>query len=193
MTNFSVAPCGDGRLPEIKLVTCRRHTDPRGYLVELFKRADLAVLGVDLEVRQENRSLSAERHTIRGLHFQAPPWAQAKLVRVERGAIYDVAVDVRAGSATFGRWVATELSEDAPTQLFVPRGFAHGFCTLAPDTVVVYAMDNVYDPDHEHGVAWNDPDIAIDWPLDGATPALSQKDRALPRLAALPPFFAGGA
>ena len=192
MTNFAVAPCGDGRLPEIKLVTCRRHTDPRGYLVETFKRADLAAMGVDLEIRQENQSLSFDRYTIRGLHFQAPPCAQAKLVRVVKGTIYDVAVDVRADSATFGQWVATELSKDEPTQLFVPRGFAHGYCTLTPNTIVVYAMDNVYTPDCEYGIIWNDPDIAIDWPIGGATPVLSLKDSANPRLATLPPFFAGG-
>ena len=121
-----------------------------------------------------------------------PPVAQAKLVRVVRGAVFDVVVDVRAGSPTYGTWVSTVLSEENLGQLFIPRGFAHGFCTLQPDTVVIYACDNEYAPNHERGVLWNDPAIGIDWPLDGASPVLSDKDRSYPTLDELPPCFADG-
>jgi dTDP-4-dehydrorhamnose 3,5-epimerase len=187
-----VTACGDGRLPEVKAITCKAHSDARGYLSETFKRSRWRELGIDLDIRQQNQSRSAARHTIRGLHFQIPPFAMAKLVRVVRGAVFDVAVDVRAGSSTFGAWTAALLKEDGLDQLLVPRGFAHGFCTLEPDTVVLYACDNEYAPDHERGVVWNDPAIGIDWPLDGASPTLSDKDAALPALADLPPCFLEG-
>ncbi len=190
---FDVSPCGAGRLTEVKSITCRRHRDARGYLSEIFKRSQLTAFGIDIEICQENQSYSSQIHTIRGLHFQLPPFAQAKLIRVVRGAVVDVAVDVRAGSPTFGVWDAAILSDQNATQLYVPRGFAHGFCTLEPDTVVLYACDNEYARDHECGVLWNDPDIGIDWQLDGAPPVLSEKDGAHPLLADLPPCFVDGA
>ena len=191
-TGFDVSPAGSGRLAEVKLIGCRRHRDSRGYFSETFKRSQLTALGIDIDISQENQSCSSQTHTIRGLHFQLPPFAQAKLVRVVRGAIVDVAVDVRAGSPTFGVWDSEILSDENAAQLYVPRGFAHGYCTLQPDTVVLYACDNEYAPDHERGVLWNDRDIGIDWQLDGAEPVLSDKDSLHPRLADLPPCFVDG-
>ena len=131
---------------------------------------------------QDNRSLSAKSPTVRGLHFQTPPLAQNKLVHCLRGAILDVAVDIRRGSPTFGHHVATMLSEDLWQLLLVPVGFAHGFVTLQPDTEVFYKVDNYYSPAHAAGILWNDPDLAIDWCLDGRDPILSEKDKHYPRL-----------
>jgi dTDP-4-dehydrorhamnose 3,5-epimerase len=130
---------------------------------------------------QDNQAYNARKGTVRGLHFQTAPHAQGKLVRVLKGAIYDVAVDVRPGSATYGRWVAAELTAAGGEQLFVPRGFAHGYCTLEDETELFYKVDGQYAPELEGGVAWDDPDLAIAWPLAGA-PVLSDKDRKLPRL-----------
>jgi dTDP-4-dehydrorhamnose 3,5-epimerase len=133
---------------------------------------------------QDNQAFNARKGTVRGLHFQTAPHAQGKLVRVIRGAIWDVAVDVRAGSPSFGRWAAAELTAQGGEQLFVPRGFAHGYVTLSDDTELFYKVDGQYAPDLEGGVAWDDPDLALPWPLAGE-PVLSEKDRGLPRLRAL--------
>ena len=135
---------------------------------------------------QDNQAFSARKGTIRGLHFQAAPHAQAKLVRVLRGAIFDVAVDVRQGSPTYGQWAGATLTAEVGEQLFVPRGFAHGYCTLTDDTELFYKVDGLYAPQTEGGVLWNDPDLAIAWPLDGE-PMLSEKDRVLPRLKDMAP------
>lgn len=166
----------------VKLIEPRRFGDARGWFAETYNRARYAALGVDAEFVQDNHSLSRDRGTLRGLHWQAPPHGQGKLVRCVAGAIWDVAVDVRRGSPTFARWVAAELSADNGRQLFVPVGFAHGFVTLAPDTQVEYKVSGLYAPAAEGGIVWDDPDLALPWPLDGAAPTLSDKDRVLPRL-----------
>jgi len=170
-------------LPGLLVVTPRRFGDHRGFFSESWSRPALAAAGVDIDFVQDNHSLSREPGTVRGLHFQAPPRAQAKLVRCGRGALFDVAVDIRAGSPTFGRWFGAELSFDNGRQLLVPAGFAHGFVTLVPDTEIVYKCSDTYAPETEGAVVWDDPGIAIDWPLEGHDPVLSDKDRAAPRLA----------
>jgi len=169
-------------LDEVKLVTPRRFGDARGWFSETWNAADWAAVGVDCKWVQDNHSYSRDVGVLRGLHFQCPPFAQAKLVRALKGRIFDVAVDIRAGSPTYGRWAAATLTGDGGEQLFVPRGFAHGFCTLAPDTEVAYKVDGPYASDHDAGLAWDDPDLAIEWPLDGA-PLLSDKDGCQPSFA----------
>ena len=168
----------------VQLVEPRRHGDARGWFVETYNRETYAGLGIDVAFVQDNHSLSAPAFTLRGLHFQTPPRGQDKLVRCVRGRIFDVAVDVRAGSPTYGRWVGAELSAENGHQLFVPVGFAHGFLTLEPDCEVVYKCSDTYAPDHDGGIAWDDPDIGVDWPLPaGARPELSAKDGKQPLLA----------
>jgi dTDP-4-dehydrorhamnose 3,5-epimerase len=169
-------------IPEVRLLVPRRFEDARGFLSETYSRQRLAEAGIGDALVQENHSYSAVRGTVRGLHFQAPPFAQAKLVRVLRGAVFDVAVDIRRGSPTYGRHVAAVLSRDNWTQLYVPAGFAHGFCTLEPDTEVLYKLDAAYAPQAEGGLAWDDPDLGIDWPVATADAVLSDKDRVYPRL-----------
>ena len=189
MSGLSIRPCPPGTIPEVKLVEARTYEDSRGYFSEVFKRSVFAGAGLEFEIRQISQSFSVDPGTMRGLHFQTPPHAQAKLVRVLSGAVRDVAVDIRVGSPTYGQWVATTLTAQNRRQLFVPHGFAHGFFTLKPDTVVVYAVDNEYAPDYEAGILWNDSDLAIDWPDTGSDPVLSDKDRHQPPLADLPPHF----
>jgi dTDP-4-dehydrorhamnose 3,5-epimerase len=168
-----------------KLINPKRFADGRGWFSETYNARSYAALGVDVEFCQDNHSLSKPAGVIRGLHFQRPPHAQAKLVRCVRGRIWDVAVDIRAGSPTYGKAVGAELSGDNGRQLFVPAGFAHGFLTLEPDTEVEYKVSDYYAPDCDGGLIWDDPDLALDWPLPaGSAPVLSDKDRALPRLAA---------
>ncbi|MFG1351451.1 dTDP-4-dehydrorhamnose 3,5-epimerase [Xanthobacter autotrophicus] len=168
-------------LPEVILVTPRRFGDARGYFCETYVQPLYAANGVCAAFVQDNESLSALPGTVRGLHMQAPPFAQAKLVRVLSGAIFDVAVDVRKGSPTYGHWAGARLTADGGEQLFIPQGFAHGFCTLVPDTRVAYKVDALYDRASECGIIWNDPDLAIQWGFEGET-ILSDKDRILPRL-----------
>jgi len=175
----------DTEIPGVRLVRYRRHGDARGWLAETWSRRAFAAAGIDADFVQDNHSYSAEPGTVRGLHFQRPPAAQAKLVRVLAGAVLDVAADIRPGSPTFGRHVAVRLSADEPAMLFVPEGFAHGFCTLAPDTEVAYRVTAPYAPELEGGVAWDDPDLAVPWPVDPAAAVLSERDRRWPRLADL--------
>lgn len=172
-----------------RLLAPVRHGDRRGFFSETWSRAAFAAAGIDCDFVQDNHSLSRVRGTVRGLHFQTPPFGQAKLVRVARGAILDVAVDIRRGSPSFGRHVAVELSARNWHQLFVPEGFAHGFCTLEPDTEVLYKVSAPYAPDHDKGLLWNDPALAIDWPVEADDAMVSDKDRAQPPLADLEPAF----
>jgi dTDP-4-dehydrorhamnose 3,5-epimerase len=167
-------------LPEVKVLTPRRFGDQRGYFAETWNAARMAGHGLDLDFVQDNEGLSARAGTLRGLHYQAPPFAQAKLVRVARGAVRDVAVDARRGSPSYGRWVAEDLSAENGAQLLVPRGFLHGYLTLTDDTLVLYKVDNVYDADSDGGVRWDDPDIGIDWGVTAEGLTLSDKDRRAP-------------
>lgn len=179
---MSNASAGGGGGPQ--LVRPRRFGDARGWFTEVYSERAFAAIGVDCRFVQDNHSLSVPRYTLRGLHFQTPPHGQAKLVRCVRGRIYDVAVDVRRGSPTYGRWVAAELSADNGHQLFVPVGYAHGFLTLEENCEVSYKVSDVYAPDCDGGVRWDDPTIAIDWPMPaGSAPELSGKDAVLPLLA----------
>jgi dTDP-4-dehydrorhamnose 3,5-epimerase len=164
-------------IPDVRLITPRRFGDHRGWFTETWSRRTL-----DIGFCQDNMSLSAEVGTIRGLHFQKPPHAQAKLVMVLQGAILDVAVDIRSASPTFGQHVAVELSAAAGNQLLIPRGFAHGFCTLEPGTQVMYKVDDFYAPESDAGIFWADPDLAINWPVRVDQAHLSPKDLGLPRL-----------
>jgi dTDP-4-dehydrorhamnose 3,5-epimerase len=167
----------------VQLLAPRRREDERGWFVETYHGQIHHGLGITCRFVQDNHSMSRVPGTLRGLHFQAPPHAQAKLVRCVRGAIFDVAVDLRAGSPTFGHWVGAQLSAENGRQIFVPVGFAHGFLTLEPESEVIYKVSDFYAPACEAGIAWDDPDIGISWPLGrAATPLLSEKDRALPRL-----------
>jgi dTDP-4-dehydrorhamnose 3,5-epimerase len=167
----------------VKLVRPRRFGDERGWFVETHHSAKYEALGITVRFVQDNHSYSRPKHVLRGLHFQTPPRAQDKLVRCIRGRIWDVAVDLRRGSPTFGQWLGVELSPDKGDQLFVPAGFAHGFLTLEPDTEVEYKVSDLYAPECDKGLIWNDPTLAIDWPLEGGEPILSDKDARLPSLA----------
>ncbi len=173
----------------VKLITPKRFGDHRGFFSEVYSRKAWAEAGLDDDFVQDNHSYSAEVGVIRGLHFQLAPFAQAKLVRVARGCILDVAVDLRRGSPSFGRHVAVELSAENWRQLLVPVGFAHGFCTLEPDTEVLYKVTQVYSPAHDRGLAFDDPALGIDWGVDPAKAVLSDKDRRHPRLSELGPQF----
>lgn len=178
-------------LPIVGLVeiTPARFGDARGYFSELFRLDRFRDHAGPVDFVQENQSLSAAIGTIRGLHFQTEPMAQGKLVRCAAGAIFDVAVDLRHASPTFGHWAGVELTPELNNQLWIPAGFAHGFCTLKPDSVVVYKVTNYYSPEHDKGLAWDDPAVGVAWP-DLADPAtLSNKDRTQPALADLPALF----
>lgn len=176
-------------IPGVIEIRPKRFEDSRGYFAETFRKSVLEEAGVDADFVQGNRSLSRAVGTVRGLHFQMPPFAQAKLVGVLRGAIYDVAVDVRRNSATFGKYVGATLTADNGAQLYIPVGFAHGFCTLEPDTEVAYSVTAYYSGKDDRGVSWADPAIGIDWPLAGAEAQLSDKDARAPNLADAPDLF----
>ncbi|MFF3923931.1 dTDP-4-dehydrorhamnose 3,5-epimerase [Paenibacillus lactis] len=154
--------------------------DNRGYFLESYNISDFENLGLKYNFVQDNQSLSMEPGVIRGLHYQLNPKAQTKVVRVLTGAIYDVIVDIRKSSPTFGQWVGVILSEHNKRQLLVPKGFAHGFCTLVPNTQVLYKVDEYYSPEHDRGILWNDPALGIDWPT--SNPVLSGKDQRHPLL-----------
>lgn len=176
-------------IADVQVLTPRRFGDERGFFEETYNRRAFEAAGITAEFVQDNQSLSRIPGTLRGLHFQAPPHAQAKLVRVARGAILDVAVDLRRASPTYGRWVSAELTQENGAQIFVPRGFAHAFVTLRPDTLVAYKADGFYDRESEGGLAFDDPDLAIPWPFPASELTLSDRDRAWPRLHDLPPVF----
>ena len=166
-------------LPGVVLLRPRRFADTRGYFVETYNERTFSPAGITVKFVQDNQSYSAKRGTVRGLHFQLPPAAQSKLVRVLQGSVYDIAVDLRVGSPTYAQWRGATLTADGGEQLFVPSGFAHAFCTLEPDTVVAYKVDDFYSPSHDSGLIWNDPDLAIDWPLAESEVVLSDKDLKL--------------
>jgi dTDP-4-dehydrorhamnose 3,5-epimerase len=174
-------------LPGVLILTPARHGDARGFFSESWNRARLAERGIGIDFVQDNHSLSAKAGTLRGLHFQAPPHAQAKLVRCGRGRLWDVAVDVRRGSPNYGRWVGVELSAENGRQLLVPAGFLHGFVTREPDTEIVYKCSDYYSPEADGAVRWDG--CGIDWDLDGE-PVLSAKDAAAPPLDAFETPFA---
>ena len=182
--------CERCEIPEVLLLTPKRFGDARGFFSETWNARTFAdATGVEADFVQDNHSLSGEAGVIRGLHFQSPPHEQGKLVRVTRGAILDVAVDIRTGSPTFGKHVARTLSAENWQQLWVPPGFAHGFCTLQADTEVQYKVTGLYAPDHDHGLAFDDPALGIDWPVAADKAVLSDKDRRHPALADLPAYF----
>lgn len=176
-------------IPDVKIITPRKFGDHRGFFSETYSQPAFEKAGLDLTFVQDNHSLSAAVGVLRGLHYQMAPFAQDKLLRVVRGRIFDVAVDIRHGSPTFGQWVGAEISAEAWNQILIPIGFAHGFVTLEPNTEVLYKVTAPYAPDSEQGIAWDDPDIAVAWPLNGAAPTLSDKDTRYPRLADLPAHF----
>jgi len=176
-------------IPDIKLLTPNRIGDERGYFAEVF-RADLFAKACgDFAFVQDNESQSAKPGTVRGLHFQSMPHPQGKLVRCTTGALFDVAVDIRRGSPTFGNWVGETLSAENGKQLWIPGGFAHGFCTLEPGTVIAYKVTDYYSAECDKGLAWDDAEIGIHWPQIADTATLSPKDRKQPSLAELPAYF----
>lgn len=180
-------------LPGVLILTPRRFGDARGWFSEVWNRQTLAAHGIDIDFVQDNHSHSRETGTVRGLHFQAPPHAQAKLVRCGRGRVFDVAVDIRKGSPAFGKWTGVELSAENGRQLLIPAGFLHGFVTREPDSELLYKCSDVYAPDCDGAVRFDDPDLGIDWGFDPAEAVLSDKDRAAPAFRNFAtPFVYGG-
>ena len=170
-------------------ITPRKIEDDRGYFMEVFRRSNFAEQVGPMEFVQDNQSLSVRPGTVRGIHFQSRPAAQGKLVRCPAGKLMDVAVDLRSDSPTYGRWVSVVLAPEQNNQLWVPVGFGHAFCTLQPNTVISYRVTSYYSPEHDKGVAWDDPVIAVDWPAIADPETLSGKDRRQPRLDELPAYF----
>jgi len=166
-------------IPDVILIKPKVFEDERGFFLETYKKTDFEAFGIKTEFIQDNHSKSVYG-VLRGLHFQRSPYEQAKLVRCIKGKIFDVAVDIRKNSPTFGKYVSVILSEENKYELFIPRGFAHGFEVLSKEAEVIYKVDNVYMPEYEAGIVWNDPDLAINWPIKN--PILSEKDKKWPRL-----------
>jgi dTDP-4-dehydrorhamnose 3,5-epimerase len=176
-------------LPEVKYLAPTRVGDSRGFFSEVWNRQVFTSIGINDSFVQDNHIYNPRKGTLRGLHYQLPPTAQGKLVRASRGAIFDVAVDIRRGSPTFGRYAGVVLSAVNWRQLWVPAGFAHGYCTLEDDTEVQYKVTDFYSPAHERGIAWNDPQLAIAWPISATELTVSERDRLLPRLAGQSDIF----
>jgi dTDP-4-dehydrorhamnose 3,5-epimerase len=168
------------KLRDVYIIEPQAFGDHRGYFMESYNKQKFERLGLHFDFVQDNHSLSTEAGTIRGLHYQLNPKAQTKIVRALTGAIYDVVVDIRKSSPTFGQWIGVILSEDNKRQIVVPKGFAHGFCTLVTNTQILYKVDDYYSPEHDRGIIWNDPDLDIPWPT--SNPILSDKDMKHPRL-----------
>lgn len=176
-------------IPEVKIITPKKFGDHRGFFSETYNKRALAGAGVDFDFVQDNHSLSATKGTLRGLHCQIPPFGQDKLVRVVRGAIFHVAVDLRTGSPTFGQYVSAVVSAEEWNQILVPIGFAHGFCTIEPDTEVIYKVTNYWSAEHERGILWDDPAVGIEWPVAAKDVVLSDKDKEWPTLEAADGWF----
>ncbi len=176
-------------LPDVKIVTPARFGDDRGFFSEIYNKRALAEVGIDIDFIQENYAYSADRGTLRGLHFQCPPATQTKFLRVLRGAIVDVCVDCRRGSPTYGQHVMVEMTAESGQQILCPKGFAHGILTLMPHTEIAYKVDAFYAPELDMGIRFDDPDLAIDWPLPEKDLILSEKDRNLPGFSDLPDIF----
>jgi dTDP-4-dehydrorhamnose 3,5-epimerase len=176
-------------IPDVKRIVPKRLGDARGWFSETFRVDAMERACITNTFVQDNQSFSAPQGTIRGLHFQVAPRAQAKLIRVLQGAILDVAVDIRSTSPTYGKYVAMTLDAETGTQLFIPHGFAHGFCTLTPDVMVAYKVDDYYSPEHDRSLAWDDPELGIPWPVSAEAAILSDKDRRAPKLADLGHVF----
>jgi dTDP-4-dehydrorhamnose 3,5-epimerase len=176
-------------ITDVKLVVPQIHRDARGFFSETYSRRGLEAAGIAGDFVQDNHSLSAAPGTLRGLHFQVPPHAQGKLLRVARGSIFDVAVDIRLGSPTYGQHVGAVLSADNWTQIWIPAGFAHGYCTLERDTEVIYKVTDYYAPECDRGLRWDDADLGIEWPLDRDRITLSERDRRHPTLKEMTPAF----
>jgi dTDP-4-dehydrorhamnose 3,5-epimerase len=172
----------DMEIPQVKLLAPKKYGDARGFFSETYSQKAMKDLGLDLKFVQDNHSFSAAKGVLRGLHYQLSPMAQDKLVRVIRGAILDVAVDIRKSSPTFGQYVKAIISAENWRQILIPVGFAHGFVTLEPDTEVIYKVTEYYSPSHERGIAWNDPAIGIDWATEKFEPVLSERDKVHPTL-----------
>ncbi len=179
----------DTALAEVKVVLPNRIGDSRGFFSEVWNISDFLKVGIEAAFVQDNHVRNPHRRTVRGLHYQIEPRAQGKLLRVSKGAIFDVAVDVRRGSPTFGMHAAAVLSADNWYQLWVPSGFAHGYCTLEDDTEVQYKVTDFYSPEHDRGIAWDDPDLKINWPATSEHAILSDRDRKHPRLREQPDLF----
>lgn len=178
-------------LSEVKIIKPKVFGDHRGWFMETYNNAVLKEAGIEISFVQDNQSFSAAKGTLRGLHFQLKPKAQTKLIRCTNGAIFDVAVDIRKGSPTYGKWVGIELSAYNKKQLFIPKGFAHGFITLTDQAEVQYKVDELYDPEYDRGIIWNDPAIGIEWPMD-VPPILSKKDKNTPMLSEIENNFIYG-
>lgn len=175
----------DTDIEDVKIITPIKHGDHRGFFSDTYNQGVLERAGINANFVQDNQSLSQKRGTLRGLHYQAPPFAQDKLVRVTKGAILDVAVDIRKASKTYGRYISAVISKDNWNQIFIPKGFAHGFVTLEDDTEVQYKVSNFYAPKHDFGVCWNDPFLNIKWGFEENELTLSDKDKIHPTLSAL--------
>ena len=173
-------------IPDVKLIMPQRFYDRRGFFSDIYNRRQLREFGITADFVQDNHSFSSMKGVVRGLHFQMKPHAQGKLVRVARGAIFDVALDIRSGSPTLGRHVSAILSAENWTQIWIPEGFAHGFCTLEPDTDVLYKTTAYYSPQWSRGIKWDDPELGIAWPAEPHDVILSDADLNYPRLADLP-------
>jgi dTDP-4-dehydrorhamnose 3,5-epimerase len=167
-------------IPDVKVIKPKKHGDHRGFFSEVYNKSIFSEHGIDLDFIQDNQSYSAQAGTLRGLHYQGGEFAQDKLVRCVRGRILDVAVDIRKGSPTFGKWVSAEISAEEWNQILVPVGFAHAILTLVPDTEIIYKVTNYYAPTHDFGIRWNDPDLGIDWGMAESDVVLSDKDKVQP-------------
>jgi dTDP-4-dehydrorhamnose 3,5-epimerase len=177
------------QIAEVKIIIPAKHVDYRGFLSETYSRRGLAEAGIELDFVQDNHSFSLEKGVVRGLHYQARPFEQDKLLRVVRGAVFDVAVDLRRNSPTFGKHVSAILSAEKWNQILIPKGFAHGFATLEPSTELIYKVTNYYCPEYDRGLFWRDPEIGIDWPVSSGAAIVSEKDGRLPRFCELKDLF----